>query len=170
MTPTPHSRPRRHLRPLCPMPSAPSLNVLCPQACLPICYSPTSSTCPCNPTSRATPSERYCYVTDSVSTHFFKLTRCLYPVRASSQTHRQLPTHFPATPSTFPSTQRSHALTFPLTLHSPFPPRTCYELSHAHSRPHPPIFHERSTPTPSNFPRTFLELSTPTTLELSKHF
>ena len=44
---------------LCLRASAPPVNVLYPQACLLICYSPTSYVfaCPCDPTSHTTPSE-----------------------------------------------------------------------------------------------------------------
>jgi hypothetical protein len=56
---TSHAATRTHSA-LCLRACAPPVNVFYPRACLLICYSPTSYvfSCPCNPTSHTTPSER----------------------------------------------------------------------------------------------------------------
>jgi len=117
---------------LCLRASAPPVNVLYPQACLLICYSPTSYVfaCPCDPTSRTTPSECVTVMRQPLPSLLIVSTKKRAQLADPQKpAHLQSPPHrtFQATPSSF------------------LPPQT---------------FHALSTPTPSNFSAHTLELST----------
>ena len=142
---------------LCLRASAPPVNVLYPQACLVICDSPTNYvfSCPCNPTSHTTPSERVTVYRQPLPSLLIVSTK-----KRAQLADPQKPAHFP----------RPH----PLELSPPIPKPTPPRLSH---EPIPnPLGH------PPSYPRTFCALSTPTyprnfharipslTPELSKHF
>ena len=112
---------------LCLRASAPPVNVLYPQACLLICYSPTSYVfaCPCDPTSRTTPSECVTIMRQPLPSLFIVSTK-----KRAQLTEPQKPAHLQCPPPR----------TFQATPSSFLPPQT---------------FQALSTPTPSNFPRTF---------------
>ena len=120
--------------------SAPPVNVLYPQACLLICYSPTSYVfaCPCDPTSRTTPSECVTIMRQPLPSLFIVSTK-----KRAQLTEPQKPAHLQCPPPR----------TFQATPSSFLPPQT---------------FHALSTPTSSNFPRPHTpELSPPTSPALT---
>ena len=121
---------------LCLRASAPPVNVLYPQACLLICYSPTSYVfaCPCDPTSRTTPSE--CVT----------VMRQPLPSLLIVSTKKRAQLADPQNPRTFKARPIEHSKPRPRVF-SPL------KLSTHFPRPHPRTFNAHTLELSTHFPK-----------------